>query len=62
MAERKRRTAGLFKELSAEFAGTMVLILIGLGVVAQVVAGGALTKPPGGLAVTTASPGPGAWA
>jgi glycerol uptake facilitator protein len=36
-------------ELSAEFAGTMVLILFGAGVVAQVVAGGALTVPPGGL-------------
>ncbi|UYQ61204.1 MIP/aquaporin family protein [Streptomyces peucetius] len=30
-------------ELSAEFAGTMILILFGCGVVAQVVAGGALT-------------------
>ncbi|GAA0659616.1 aquaporin family protein [Streptomyces samsunensis] len=40
---------GLLGELSAEFAGTMVLILFGCGVVAQVVAGGALTKPPGGL-------------
>lgn len=36
-------------ELSAEFAGTMILILFGCGVVAQVVAGGALTTPPGGL-------------
>jgi glycerol uptake facilitator protein len=35
--------------MSAEFAGTMVLILFGVGVVAQVVAGGALTTPPGGL-------------
>jgi glycerol uptake facilitator protein len=33
----------LIGELSAEFAGTMILILIGCGVVAQVVAGGALT-------------------
>ncbi|GGT36975.1 aquaporin [Streptomyces kurssanovii] len=33
----------LIAELSAEFAGTMILILIGCGVVAQVVAGGALT-------------------
>ncbi|MEU5271253.1 MIP/aquaporin family protein [Streptomyces hygroscopicus] len=39
----------LLGELCAEFAGTMVLILFGCGVVAQVVAGGALTKPPGGL-------------
>jgi glycerol uptake facilitator protein len=35
--------------MSAEFAGTMILILFGCGVVAQVVAGGALTDPPGGL-------------
>lgn len=35
--------------MSAEFAGTMILILFGTGVVAQVAAGGALTKPPGGL-------------
>jgi glycerol uptake facilitator protein len=39
----------LIGELSAEFAGTMILILFGCGVVAQVVAGGALTTPPGGL-------------
>ncbi len=39
----------LLAELSAEFAGTMVLILFGCGVVAQVVAGGALTTPKGGL-------------
>ncbi|MFE2158027.1 MIP/aquaporin family protein [Streptomyces lydicus] len=39
----------LFRELSAEFVGTMVLILFGCGVVAQVVAGGALTNPKGGL-------------
>ena len=31
---------GLVGELAAEFAGTMVLILIGIGVVAQVVGGG----------------------
>ncbi|NUS10990.1 MAG: aquaporin family protein [Streptomyces sp.] len=36
-------------ELAAEFAGTMILILIGVAVVAQVVAGGALTAPKGGL-------------
>jgi len=40
---------GLLGEMSAEFAGTMILILFGVGVVAQVVAGGALTNPPGGL-------------
>ncbi|MPY61162.1 MIP/aquaporin family protein [Streptomyces spongiae] len=39
--------ARLIGELSAEFAGTMILILFGCGVVAQVVAGGALTD--GGL-------------
>ena len=43
------RSMGLIGELSAEFAGTMILILFGVGVVAQVVAGGALTVPPGGL-------------
>ncbi len=48
MAERLKRL-GLIGELSAEFAGTMILILFGAGVVAQVVAGGALTTPPGGL-------------
>ncbi|MGV9288856.1 MIP/aquaporin family protein [Streptomyces sp. NPDC003719] len=48
MAERSKRTA-LIGELSAEFAGTMILILFGCGVVAQVVAAGALTDPPGGL-------------
>ncbi|MCF2128387.1 aquaporin family protein [Strepomyces sp. STD 3.1] len=48
MAERLKRS-GLIGELSAEFAGTMVLILFGCGVVAQVVAGGALTDPAGGL-------------
>src|ERR1700749_897002 len=31
---------GLIGELAAEFAGTMILILIGVGVVAQVVGGG----------------------
>jgi glycerol uptake facilitator protein len=34
------KTAGLWRELSAEFAGTAILILFGVGVVAQVVAGG----------------------
>ncbi|MEU1181156.1 MIP/aquaporin family protein [Streptomyces sp. NPDC005820] len=48
MAERLKRSA-LVGEVSAEFAGTMVLILFGCGVVAQVVAGGGLTTPPGGL-------------
>ncbi|MFE2430302.1 MIP/aquaporin family protein [Streptomyces sp. NPDC059373] len=48
MATRIRRL-GLVGELSAEFAGTMILILFGVAVVAQVVAGGALTVPPGGL-------------
>jgi glycerol uptake facilitator protein len=49
MAAARTQRAGLFGELSAEFAGTMILILFGTGVVAQVVAGGALTIPPGGL-------------
>ncbi len=44
-----RKKSGLVGELSAEFAGTMILILFGCGVVAQVVAGGALTDPAGGL-------------
>ncbi|MFF9455665.1 MIP/aquaporin family protein [Streptomyces flaveolus] len=48
MAERNKRSP-LIGEMSAEFAGTMILILFGCGVVAQVVAGGALTNPPGGL-------------
>ncbi|MBL1291940.1 aquaporin family protein [Streptomyces sp. NE06-03E] len=48
MAE-KRVRSGLIGELSAEFLGTMILILFGCGVVAQVAAGGALTDPPGGL-------------
>ncbi|MFJ6718972.1 MULTISPECIES: MIP/aquaporin family protein [unclassified Streptomyces] len=48
MAERLKHS-GLIGELSAEFAGTMILILFGVGVVAQVVAGGGLTDPPGGL-------------
>jgi glycerol uptake facilitator protein len=34
------RAKGLLGELAAEFAGTLILILIGVGVVAQVVAGG----------------------
>ena len=34
------RPPGLLGELAAEFAGTMILILIGVGVVAQVVGGG----------------------
>jgi glycerol uptake facilitator protein len=38
MAERLR-VPGLAGELAAEFAGTLILILFGLGVVAQVVAG-----------------------
>ncbi|MGX1135077.1 glycerol uptake facilitator protein [Streptomyces glaucescens] len=46
---RNKDTSGLVAELFAEFTGTMVLILFGCGVVAQVVAGGALTTPPGGL-------------
>jgi glycerol uptake facilitator len=45
----RARDRGLIGELAAEFAGTMILILIGVGVVAQVVAGGALTDPKGGL-------------
>ena len=39
MAERLK-IPGLLGELLAEFAGTMILILFGVGVVAQVVAGG----------------------
>ncbi|MGI8331451.1 MIP/aquaporin family protein [Actinomadura scrupuli] len=39
MAER-RRIPVLVGELAAEFAGTMIIILFGVGVVAQVVAGG----------------------
>ena len=39
MVERLR-SRGLMGELAAEFAGTMILILIGVGVVAQVVGGG----------------------
>jgi glycerol uptake facilitator protein len=50
MAEGTQSTkSGLTGELLAEFAGTMVLILFGVGVVAQVVAGGGLTAPKGGL-------------
>ncbi|WP_335936135.1 MIP/aquaporin family protein [Streptomyces sp. PTD5-9] len=45
----RRRLSGLLGELAAEFTGTMVLILFGCGVVAQVAAGGALTDPRGGL-------------
>ncbi|MDQ7905330.1 MIP/aquaporin family protein [Phytohabitans sp. ZYX-F-186] len=36
----RMRLPGLLGELAAEFAGTMILILFGVGVVAQVVAGG----------------------
>ena len=43
------KKSGIVGELSAEFLGTMILILFGCGVVAQVVAGGALTDPAGGL-------------
>jgi glycerol uptake facilitator protein len=39
MAQRLKMP-GLLGELAAEFAGTMILILFGVGVVAQVVAGG----------------------
>jgi glycerol uptake facilitator protein len=39
----------LIGELLAEFAGTFILIIFGVGVVAQVVAGGGLTNPAGGL-------------
>jgi glycerol uptake facilitator protein len=39
MAERLK-IPGMLGELAAEFAGTMILILFGVGVVAQVVAGG----------------------
>lgn len=46
---KRARASGLVGELSAEFVGTMILILIGVGVVAQVAAGGALTDPKGGL-------------
>src|SRR5256885_15924616 len=35
-----KRTGGLVGELAAEFVGTAILILFGLGVVAQVSAGG----------------------
>ncbi|MEV4756908.1 MIP/aquaporin family protein [Micromonospora sp. NPDC049559] len=37
---RPMRLPGLLGELAAEFAGTLILILFGVGVVAQVVAGG----------------------
>ncbi|WP_189130797.1 MIP/aquaporin family protein [Wenjunlia tyrosinilytica] len=43
-----RRSTGLILELSSEFAGTMVLILFGCGVVAQVVTG-AIDIAPGAL-------------
>ncbi|NEA24490.1 MIP/aquaporin family protein [Actinomadura bangladeshensis] len=39
-AVRRPRIPALAGELAAEFAGTMILILFGVGVVAQVVAGG----------------------
>jgi len=39
MVERLR-AKGLLGEMAAEFAGTMILILFGVAVVAQVVAGG----------------------
>ncbi|WP_155373568.1 MIP/aquaporin family protein [Catellatospora vulcania] len=39
-AEKAIARKGLWRELSAEFAGTMILILFGVGVVAQVVGGG----------------------
>lgn len=45
----RRVWGGLVGELFAEFAGTMILILFGVGVVAQVVAGGDLTDPKGAL-------------
>lgn len=37
---RRPRIPQLAAEMSAEFAGTMILILFGVGVVAQVIAGG----------------------
>ncbi|WP_033342647.1 MIP/aquaporin family protein [Catenuloplanes japonicus] len=40
MAQRFRIPGGLTGELAAEFAGTLILILFGCGVVAQVAAGG----------------------
>ncbi|GAA4811594.1 MIP/aquaporin family protein [Streptomyces ziwulingensis] len=48
MAER-RTARELTGELSAEFVGTMIVILFGCAVVAQVSAAGALTDPAGGL-------------
>src|SRR3954453_18234208 len=36
----RQKPFGLAGEMAAEFAGTMILILFGVGVVAQVVAGG----------------------
>ena len=43
MAERLK-AHGLLGEMAAEFAGTMILILFGVGVVAQVVATGGLSE------------------
>ncbi|MCO8274194.1 aquaporin family protein [Actinoplanes sp. TRM 88003] len=40
MAARLKIPGGIWAELAAEFAGTMILILFGVGVVAQVVGGG----------------------
>ena len=40
LQEERVTMRGMWKELSAEFAGTLILILFGVGVVAQVVAGG----------------------
>ncbi|SEG41368.1 glycerol uptake facilitator protein [Thermomonospora echinospora] len=40
MAEQRTPVPGTVGEMAAEFAGTMILILFGVGVVAQVVAGG----------------------
>ena len=54
----------LLGELSAEFAGTMILILFGVGVVAQVVTNHPTRHPivTAAWATTTRSPGPGASA
>ncbi len=40
MVAERLKAHGLLGEMAAEFAGTFILILIGVGVVAQVVAGG----------------------
>ncbi|MGN6523532.1 MAG: MIP/aquaporin family protein, partial [Actinomycetes bacterium] len=40
LQEERVTLRGMWAELSAEFAGTLILILFGVGVVAQVVAGG----------------------